>query len=152
MFFTTSDLNSSKYKIDKNFISRGLARNEDDYYGITGKELSLLWHPAYYTLSDIIVSAGKEAGYTYVGYDVDSLDWVCLEDSGTLTGLYMNSSKLVERILAEKKPGSVIPIRVGSPAGTRTDYLYDKLELLINGLLESGYDIVPVSSLIKDSM
>lgn len=151
MFFTTSDLNSSKYKIDKNFISRGLARNEDDYYGITGKELSLLWHPAYYTLSDIIVSAGKEAGYTYVGYDVDSLDWVCLEDSGTLTGLYMNSSKLVERILAEKKPGSVIPIRVGSPAGTRTDYLYDKLELLINGLLESGYDIVPVSSLIKDS-
>ena len=152
MFFTTSDLNSSKYKIDKNFISRGLARNEDDYYGITGKELSLLWHPAYYTLSDIIVSAGKEAGYTYVGYDVDSLDWVCLEDSGTLTGLYMNSSKLVERILAEKKPGSVIPIRVGSPAGTRTDYLYDKLELLINGLLESRYDIVPVSSLIKDSM
>lgn len=151
MFFTTSDLNSSKYKIDKNFISRGLARNEDDYYSITGKELSLLWHPAYYTLSDVIVNAGKEAGYTYVGYDIDSLDWVCMEDKGTLSGLYMDSSKLVERILTEKKPGSVIPIRVGSPAGTRTDFLYDKLELLINGLLESGYDLVPVSTLIKNS-
>lgn len=150
MFFTPFDINNVRYRVDADFISRGLARNEDEFYALTNSELSLLWHPAFYAQSDVILQAGKESGYTYVGYDVDSLDWVVLEDSATLQGLYFSSSKLVEKILQEKKPGSIIPIRVGKPDGSRKDFLYEKLDLLINGLLESGYEIVTISELQKN--
>jgi hypothetical protein len=85
---------------------------------------------------------------------VDALDWVPRRDGAGVTGLYRSSSEIVERILEDKKPGSVVAMRVGTPGessayGGRDDYLFQKLDLLINRLTERGYDIVPVSTLIE---
>ena len=152
LFYTYFNMTDARFRIDKEFIKRGLARNEDDYFVATGDELSLLWHAPYYFVSSFIIEASREMNYVYVGRDVDSLDWVTREYARNSDGgLYYPAPVLVEKILEKKQPGSIIPIRVGIPEGTREDYLFNNLGVLINGLISQGYDVVPVSTLIRNA-
>ncbi|HYW84749.1 MAG TPA: polysaccharide deacetylase family protein, partial [Spirochaetia bacterium] len=123
--------------------------NEDDYFAATGRELSLLWHAPYYIVNSEIIAGGADMNYTYVGRDVDSYDWVAASESLDGKGIYLPAADIVEHIVAEKKPGSIIPLRVGVGEARRDDYLFQRLDLLINELARRGYEIVPVSSLIE---
>jgi len=149
MFYVYFNMTDARFKMDADFIKRGLARNEDDYFAVTGREVSLLWHAPYYFVNNDIISASRDMNYVYVGRDVDPLDWVAAGECGSVGSLYMSSSKIIERIMRLKKPGSIISIRVGVPRDERHDYLFHKLDVLINGLISLGYDIVPVSALIE---
>ena len=99
----------------------------------------------------MILDAGDKAGYRYVAPDVNVLDWVTLEQERVTPGLCKDSARLIEDIMAAKKPGSIIPVRIGKPAGARPDYLYDKVDTLLNALIEAGYDIVSIDTLIKNA-
>ena len=145
LFYSYFDMTDARYRISKEFIKQGLARNEDEYFNLTGDELALLWHTPYYFVNNQIVEASSEMNYTYIGYDVDPLDWVSKDQQN---GMYRSSPELVERILQKKKPGSIIPIRIGTVKGGRDDYLFQYLDLLIDGLVSKGYTVVPVSTLI----
>jgi peptidoglycan/xylan/chitin deacetylase (PgdA/CDA1 family) len=149
LFFTTWDLSGTGFRIDEDFIIRGLSRNEDDFYNATGQELTLLWHAPYYVVSPLVLKAGSAAGYRYVSGDVSVPDWATLEQDRLMPGLYKSSADIIEEILKTKKPGSIIPVRIGRTSGTRNDYLYDRVDLLINALVEAGYEIVTVDELIK---
>lgn len=149
LFYAYFDMTDARFQVDEEFIKRGLARNEDDYHAATGRELSLLWHTPYYFVNSTILSASRAMSYVYVGRDVDPLDWVPRQSSLAASGLYLRSTDLVERIIRQKKPGSIIPIQVGMPAGQREDYLFHSLDLLIDSLIKLGYRIVPVSTLIE---
>ncbi len=149
LFYVYFNMTDSRFHLDKDFIKGGLAKTEDEYFNATGRDLSLLWHAPYYFVDSDIIAASREMNYTYVGRDIDSLDWVTKTDSNIAAGIYMFAGKLVERILEKKKPGSIIPVRVGIGSGKRDDYLFQKLDLLINGLLRRGYRVVTVSSLIE---
>ena len=52
-------------------------------------------------------------------------------------------------MIKDKKPGSIIPIRVGEVENGRKDYLFQNLDLLINGLISKGYSMVPVKVLME---
>jgi peptidoglycan/xylan/chitin deacetylase (PgdA/CDA1 family) len=145
-YFTMTD---SRYAVDDEFVRKGLAKNEDDYFAVTGKELSLLWHAPYYGVSSSIIRAARALNYTYVGRDVDTLDWVSSRDEGVIGELYYGAAELVERILEKKKPGSILPVTIGKTAKGRDNYLFQKLDLLIDNLIRAGYSIVPVSTLIE---
>ena len=147
LFYSYFNMTDTSFQINKEFIKQGLARNEDEYYSITGRELSLLWHAPYYFTSTDINQASREMNYTYVGRDVDPLDWVPFGDPAT-RAFYMPAADLVERALKLKKPGSIIPVKVGDTIPGRSDYLFNSLDTLINGLISLGYSIVPVSVLI----
>ncbi len=150
LFYTYFNMTDSRFTIDKEFIKRGLARNEDDYFLATGRELSVLWHAPYYFVNTDIIEASREMNYTYIGRDIDPLDWVTQDAaSGARGGLYYPSSVLIERVIVEKEPGSIIPIRIGKTDGRRDDYLFHKIDLLLNGLISLGYTAVPVSTLIE---
>lgn len=149
LFSTYFDMTDARFRLDKEFIKRGLAQNEDQYFTATGKELSLLWHAPYYFVNSDIVQASREMNYVYVGRDVDPLDWVTWEMSLTTRDIYFPASKLVEKVVEKKKPGSIVPVLVGRPDGNRDDYFFHKLDLLIDALIKEGYDIVPVSVLIE---
>lgn len=154
LFFSYFDMADRRYLITEEFIREGLARNEDDYFEATGNELSLLWHAPYYFVSDAIISAGQSANYIYVGRDVDSLDWVPRRTDEGLSQLYFPAGELVQRILEIKRPGSIVSMQVGIPdtaRGGRDDYLFQRLDILINGLLDSGYNVVPVSTLLENA-
>ncbi len=149
LFHVYFNMADSQFQLDGSFIKRGLATNEDEYFELTRKELALYWHaPYYYVNSDLLEAAGS-MNYLYVGRDVDPLDWVGKDYRRTNPELYQDALTLVERVLEKKKPGSIIPVRLGIPDGGREDYLYHKLDLLINGLLDRGYSLVPVSTLTE---
>jgi hypothetical protein len=66
---------------------------------------------------------------------------------GNYGGAGLSVPEMVEKIMNGKKPGSIIPVRLGEVkdgAGT----LYSNLDLLLNNLIEKGYSVVPVSVLI----
>ena len=146
LFYTYMNLTDIRYRIDKNFVVKGLGRNEDSFFRETGKELSTLWHTPWYVISPSILEATREMNYLYIGRDVDPLDWVVSDGSAGTREIYMRSAELVERVLEEVRPGSIIPVRIGRP-GERDDYFFQKLDLLINGLLNAGYDIITVGEL-----
>jgi peptidoglycan/xylan/chitin deacetylase (PgdA/CDA1 family) len=151
MFYTPVDLSDSRYRIDKSFVARGLARNEDDFFKTTGKELSLLWHPPFYALSREIAAAATAAGYRTVGRDVDSRDWIRPSDAKRLGIDQFSAADMIDRIMDIKEGGSIIPIRLGLLEGGRADYLFNSLEVLLDALLQEGYELVPVSTLINKS-
>lgn len=147
MFYTPYELNTSLYRVDENFIRRGLARNEDDFYALTGSELSLIWHTPQYFSNTAIQTAGKNAGYAYVGRGLAPLDYITLEKAALTGEKYMNASDIIDSIVKDLKPGAVIPVSCGISDGTRSDYLYNKLDVLISAILSAGYEIVPVTDL-----
>ncbi|MDR0602356.1 MAG: polysaccharide deacetylase family protein [Treponema sp.] len=148
MFFAPIDLSDARYRLSGEFIARGLARNEDEYYRATGQEISLFWHPPYYAASGEINAAASGAGYRTVGRDVDPLDWV-RGDSARLSPAAYSASAMIERIMELKRPGSIIPVRLGVLPGGRGDYLFLRIEVLLDALIRSGYGLVTVSTLLE---
>lgn len=127
LFYTNVDLTANEFDITSEYVKKGLARNEDEYFLCTGKELSLIWHAPFYKSNKLIREAGREAGYKYVDYP--------LEENTFNT----KAGKAIEN--------KIIPIFVGLDSKNQSKIFYDKLELLINSLLESNYQIVPLSEL-----
>ncbi len=123
---------------------------------MTGRELSLLWHAPYYFVSPTIISASREMNYAYIGRDVDSRDWVPLRDETGFSRLYQPTAEIIENVIESKQPGSIVSMTVGKPGddrpdGGRNDYLFQRLDVLINELIERGYRIVPVSTLMDNA-
>ncbi|MFW5801080.1 MAG: polysaccharide deacetylase family protein, partial [Spirochaeta sp.] len=152
LFHAYFDMTDSRFRMTEDYIQQGLSKNEDDFFAATGHELSLIWHAPYYYVGSQILDAAEELGYAYIGRDVDALDWVPKRAQDSAAGLYRPSAELVERIVDEKQPGSIIAMRVGIPGEDqlnegRDDYLFQHLEVLVNELLERGYSFVPVSAL-----
>lgn len=147
MFFTSADLNSSAYNVDESFVRRGLARNEDEFFALTGEELKLVWHAPFYRLSNAIINGGTEAGYDYAKSSIKTLDITTFEDTARNGIAYYPSSKIIEAITKTLKDGAIIPVSVGLSNGTRSDYLYQRLDVLIAAILDAGFEIVPVSEL-----
>jgi len=152
MFYTSADLTTRKYIVNEEYIRRGLARNEDEFYDCTGKELALLWHAPLYRSTSDIEKAGTAAGYHYVGTGVKQFDTLTLEEAVCGMQKYYTAGELIDGYMkflgnTEEAGGRVIPVSVGVSHGMRADYLYDRLELFINTILDAGYDIVPASKL-----
>ncbi|MDR2052529.1 MAG: polysaccharide deacetylase family protein [Treponema sp.] len=149
MFFVPIDLSDSRYQINVDFISQGLARNEDEFYNATGRELALLWHPPYFALASEFAEAAAKAGYKTIGRDVDPMDWVTRDAAAGRALIQYSAGEMIDRIMDTKKPGSVIPVRLGLLPGGRQDYLYNRLGVLLDALIRGGYSVVPVSTLIE---
>ena len=149
LFFAPIDLSDPRFRIEADFISRGLARNEDEYFRATGKELALLWHTPWYVASPEAWAAASRAGYVTVGRDVDPLDWISREDEKKLGIPQYSAADMIDRILGSAGPGSIIPVRLGVLPGGRSDYLFFRLSVLLDALLGEGYSIVPVSQLFS---
>ncbi|MDR1637650.1 MAG: polysaccharide deacetylase family protein [Treponema sp.] len=149
MFFAPIDLSDSRYRIGEDFIARGLARNEDEFYQASGRELSLLWHPPYYAASAEIISAASKAGYRSSGRDLDPTDWLSRDDAYRLGLSQASAGEMIDRIVEQKRAGSVIPVRLGILPGGRSDYLYLRINVLLDALVREGYRVVPVSTLME---
>ncbi|MDR0599489.1 MAG: polysaccharide deacetylase family protein [Treponema sp.] len=149
MFFSPIDLSDARYRIDRSFVTQGLGRNEDEFFKATGKELSLLWHPPYYAVSQEIAAAARAAGYQTSGRDVDCGDWIRAADAKRLGLEQLSAADMIDRIMDAKEGGSIIPIRLGLLPEGRRDYLFNSLEVLLDALFKEGYEILTVSGLLS---
>ena len=140
MFFTTADLTENSFVINEDFIRRGLARNEDEFYACTGKELTLFWHAPYYSVSPELITYGENAGYIYVSPCTDFSEF---------TNPDMEPEKLMKKFLQglEKSNGGVVSVVGGFSQSNHSRPLYKYLALLISALLDSGYELVDLNSL-----
>jgi peptidoglycan/xylan/chitin deacetylase (PgdA/CDA1 family) len=146
LFYAQLDFSDTRYRITNNFITQGLARNEDEFFHATGKELSLLWHPPFYRGSSMISTAAATAGYTTVTRTVDPGDWLSREDSVRLNIRQASPSQMIEKIIEQKENGAVVPLRIGLLSGGRDEYLFQRIDVLLDALIRSGVEIVPVSA------
>lgn len=148
MFFTTSNLTDKTFVVDSDFVSRGLGRNEDEFFQCTGNELSLYWHAPYYDANQLIIEAGNQAGYEYVNsihLHSDNVSLGQIEAGKT----YVMPEKLIEEYVEMVKAtkGGMIPVTVGVSQGGRPGNLWEHIDLLINALLDANFDLVSVSKL-----
>jgi len=149
LFYTPIDLSDTRYRITNEFIARGLARNEDEFHKATGKELSTIWHPPFYRTSDTVNAAAATAGYITINRSIDPGDWMSREDTLRLNLRQIPPAEMIEQIIQKRESGAVIPIRLGLLPGGRDEYLFQRIEALLDALIRSGYEIVPVSSVIR---
>jgi peptidoglycan/xylan/chitin deacetylase (PgdA/CDA1 family) len=149
LFHYYINLTDNAFLIDKNFIRQGLGINEEKFYKITGKNFAPLWHSPMYSFNDTIIKYGEESGYKFVSYNLDSLDWIGVSGNDFTSGLYMSNSQLVERILKNVSPGQIIIFNTGVNDSTRSDWLFNDIDLLISELIRAGYSFTTVTDLMK---
>ncbi|MCR4939634.1 MAG: polysaccharide deacetylase family protein [Treponemataceae bacterium] len=147
MFFTSADLTSSSFISDESFIRRGLARNEDEFYALTGRELTLYWHAPLYKVDPGVLASGLAAGYTYIDTSTPLYDTTTLEDAAVWGGKYFTTADAIDNISHFFKENAVIPVSLGMAEGTRSDYLYNRFDVLVEAIIDAGFRIVPVSEI-----
>jgi peptidoglycan/xylan/chitin deacetylase (PgdA/CDA1 family) len=99
---------------------------------LTGVDMNLFRAP-YGDYNNTLVAAARDCKYYTIQWDVDSLDWKDYGVDGIINKT-VNNKKLGN--------GSIILLHVGAK------YTPEALELIIVGLLDKGYKLVPVSELI----
>ena len=140
MFFTTADLTANSFVINEDFIRRGLARNEDEFYSVSKNELMLFWHAPYYKTSPELISYGNNAGYTYVNSNQDFSEFDEKNSSPEeLITKYYNEIK--------RNGGGVIPVVGGFSQGVHAKPLYNYLDILISILIDGDFEFVQLNEL-----
>ena len=140
MFFTTANLTENSFVINEDFVRRGLARNEDEFYDCTKTELTLFWHAPYYDTTPEIITYGGNAGYTYVN--------PC-SDVSEFNSPDMDPEKIIKKFLQglAKTNGGVVSVVGGFSQSNHSRPLYKYMALLISALLDSGYELVDLNSI-----
>jgi len=149
LFYAPIDFSDSRYRITRDFISQGLARNEDEFNIATGGELSLLWHPPFYRTSDLVNSAAAASGYSTVERTIDTGDWLSREETIRFSLRQIPPSQMIEQIMEGKTQGAIIPVRLGLLSGGRDEYLFQRIDVLLDALIRSGCEIVLVSAIVR---
>jgi len=149
LFYAPIDFSDSRYRVTRDFITQGLARNEDEFNRVTGKELSMLWHPPFFRTSALVNSAAAASGYITVERTIDPGDWLSREEAIRLSLRQTSPSQMIEQIMERKTQGAIIPIRLGLLSGGRDEYLFQRIDVLLDALIRSGCEIVLVSAIIN---
>ncbi|MEW8973951.1 MAG: polysaccharide deacetylase family protein [Tissierellaceae bacterium] len=102
----------------------------DAIYEITKKK-PFLFRPPYGDYNDALIQVCRENGYYAIQWDTDSLDW---KELGV--------QPVVDRVVRNVSGGSIVLFH------NNAKYIKEYLPLVIERLLENGYEIVPVSELI----
>ena len=152
MFYAPIDFSDTRYRLTQEFIMQGLARNEDEFHRATGRELSMIWHPPYYRNSLLANTAASADGYFTVERTIDPNDWISAEDAFRMNLRQIPPAEMIDQIMRNIENaaagGVIIPVRLGLLSGGRDEYLYQRISVLLDSLIRSGYEIVPVSSVI----
>ena len=99
---------------------------------VTGIEMNL-YRPAYGEYNNDVLTAAEELDYYTVQWDVDSLDWMAKGEQYEIDRVLKNK---------ELKNGSIVLFHNDAKFTPQT------LGVVIAGLKEKGYELVPVSELI----
>ena len=142
LFHIPLDLTAPGFIIDASFVRQGLARQEDDWFAATGKELGLLWHAPGWVEGPALSAGAKAANYKTVGTDLAF---------ALNAGRVVDVPTLIESVLKAKKPGSIVPLTLGMKDSTTGESFFTRWDLLLNGLVEAGYRGVTVSQLMDHS-
>lgn len=156
---TTYDINKRHRTlpgIDSAFIKKELETTSEIFTKVTGEKMAPYWRAPYGEINKDILRWAAQAGYRHISWTVDrstmesmdSLDWVADQSSR----LYLSSEEIKDRLLAfadgeERASGGIVLMHLGTER--KVDMVHNKLEDIIDSFLAKGYEVVPVSALLK---
>ncbi|NLY85599.1 MAG: polysaccharide deacetylase family protein [Tissierellia bacterium] len=121
-------------QLSKEKIIEELRTTGDKIEELTGVK-PILFRPPFGDYNDLLIRTCREEGYYPIQWDVDSLDWKEL-----------GAQSVIDRVTRNVKNGSIVLFH------NNAKYIREYLPVVIERLLEAGYEIVPISELIyKDN-
>lgn len=111
-------------------VAEELNTTGDEIFKIT-KEKPILFRPPYGDYNDMLIQEAKENGYYTIQWDIDSIDW---KELGV--------ESVVDRVTRNVQPGSIVLFH------NNAKYVREYLPLVLERLIDDGYEIVPISELI----
>lgn len=117
-------------ELSKESMIEEIKSNGDSMYKLTEKQ-SFLFRPPFGDYNDSLIQVCRENGYYPIQWSVDSLDW---KELGV--------QPVVDRVTRNIKSGSIVLFH------NNAKYVREYLPIVIERLIEEGYEIVPISELI----
>ncbi len=127
---THSNTHPYMSKLTSSQMQAELSTSIDLIKNITGKEVTL-FRPPYGDYNDSLVNVAESLNLKTIQWSVDSLDWKGL-----------TTSQMMARITPSVENGSIILFHNNS------DHIVEALPVIIDTLVEQGYNLVHVSDLI----
>jgi peptidoglycan/xylan/chitin deacetylase (PgdA/CDA1 family) len=157
---TTYELNGKtelREGVDEAYVVKQLTAAAAAFERATGRKMAPLWRAPYGEENAQIRAWAERAGYRHIGWtrhvgplaSLDSLDWV--EDKESR--LYVTGAELKRRFVqvASAEPdalrGGIFLMHLGTDR--KTDRLHWQLDEILKTYLRLGFEIVPVSELIR---
>ncbi|MGA2285873.1 MAG: polysaccharide deacetylase family protein [Dehalococcoidia bacterium] len=102
-----------------------------------------LYRPPFGNTSDTMLMELADAGYTSIGWDVDSTDWQ-----------ETDPSKIVDAVLSQVHPGAIVLMHDGGLSGGNPDRTatIQALPSILSGLRDRGYELKTVSEIIDPAV
>ncbi|MDR7870407.1 MAG: polysaccharide deacetylase family protein [Tissierellaceae bacterium] len=116
--------------LSKQQIAEELNSTGDRIYELTN-EKPFLFRPPFGDYNDLVIQTCRENGYYTIQWDIDSLDWKNL-----------GVQPVVDTVVRNIDSGSIVLFH------NNADYISEYLPIVIERLIEKGFEIVPVSELI----
>jgi len=112
------------------------------FEGILGRQPAL-YRPPFGNTSDAMLRELADAGYTSIGWDVDSTDWQ-----------EADPSKIVDAVLSQVHRGAIVLMHDGGLSGGNPDRTatIQALPSILAGLRERGYELKTVSQIIDPAV
>lgn len=121
-------------KLTPDEIKKELNTTGDTIEKLTGVKPTL-FRPPFGAYNNTLIEVSEASGYKVIQWSVDSLDWKDI-----------SATEIVERVLGKVEPGSIVLFH------NNANYLEEYLPLILEGLKEKGYQVVPIGELIyKDN-
>jgi hypothetical protein len=77
------------------------------------------------------------------------MDWVSREEEKILGIPQRSPAEMIDYIMGSVKSGTVLPIRLGLLPGGRSDYLFNRINVLLDALIREGYTLTTVSGVMN---
>lgn len=117
-------------QLSREQMAKELNDTGDSIYELTNKR-PILFRPPYGDYNDAVIEVARENGYHTIQWDTDSLDWKEL-----------GAQSVVDRVVRNVESGSIVLFH------NNAKYIKEYLPLVIERLIDKGFEIVPVSELI----
>lgn len=125
-----SETHPNMSTLSKEQIIQELNSTGDSIYQLTNEE-PFLFRPPYGDYNDTLIQTCREIGYYPIQWDIDSLDW---KELGV--------QPVVDTVIRNVDSGSIVLFH------NNAKYISEYLPIVIERLLEKGFEIVPISELI----
>ena len=148
--------NETSKAINFKKLKEELEKTEKLYHRLTGEKMAPFWRAPYGEINEEILKWASNIGYHHIAWTVDykarksmdSLDWVADKNSS----LYLTAGQIKERLLsfADNKgraEGGIILMHLGTER--KSDAAHEKLAEIIDDFTIKGYELVPISTLVK---
>ena len=130
---THSNTHPYMSKLSAEQMQTELSTSIEKIKAITNKEVKL-FRPPYGDYNDTLISVCDNMGLKTIQWSVDSLDWKGL-----------NTSQMLARITPDIAGGGIILFHNNS------DHIVEALPVIIDTLIERGFELVHVGDLVYDS-